>query len=247
MVGESKSLGEIFREEREKKGLDLKKISSLLKVSYRYLEALENDTFDKINLSDFYKKAIIKKYANILGLNESNIIDLYYSQYEKKEDKIGIPFQSNDGSRCGWKYGIYILVVVILLITIFTSLKFQSRPITQKEPTYTLYSLSNQEESSYTYSLGSSNYTTTETIFSQNENTQSPTIKVVANDRTWIRVSNNEKIIYEGILKKGDTLTWTYTSLYFHIGNAGGIEIFYNDQSIGVLGKRGEVIKVKVP
>ena len=144
-------------------------------------------------------------------------------------------------------YVIIAVVVVILLTTIFISSYFQSRSITQKEPTYTLYSISNQQESSYTYFLGSFTYTSTETIFPQGENTLSSTIKVCANERTWIRVFNDEKIIYEGILNKGDTLTWTYTSLYFHIGNAGGIEIFYNEQSMGVLGKRGEVIKVKVP
>lgn len=234
MVKESKTLGEILREEREKKGLSLREISDFLKVSYRYLKALEDDEYDKVNLAEIYKKGILKKYVKFLGLSEDEIIKIYTTQYKTKIEE-GLPKLAKS-ERCSWKYGVYLVVIFIIFLTLFLTANF-NQPETPKNAKTDIRNYELTMTETYTESSSEANFTHTFT----------DTIKVVALDRVWLRVSYNNNTIYEGTLKKGDTLTWTYTPLYFHIGNAGGLEIYYNDNSLGVLGKKGEVIKIKVP
>ncbi len=235
MVKESKTLGEILREEREKKGLSLKEVSDSLKITYRYLKALEDDEYDEVNLAETYKRGILKKYAKFLGLSEDEIIKIYTAQYKIKiEGSLPKPIKPE---RCSWKYGVYLVVIFIIFLTLFLTAKFNQHEVPKNAKTdIKNYELTITE----TYTESSVNKTTF-------THTLTNTIKVVAVDRVWLKVSYNNDTIYEGTLKKGDTLTWTYTSLYFHIGNAGGIEIYYNDNSLGVLGKKGEVIKIRVP
>ncbi|ACK42739.1 MULTISPECIES: helix-turn-helix domain-containing protein [Dictyoglomus] len=234
MVEESKTLGEILREEREKRGLSLREVSDSLKISYRYLKALEDDEYDKVNLAEIYKKGILKKYVKFLGLFEDEIFKIYTAQYKTKIEE-SLPKLAKS-ERCSWKYGVYLIVIFIIFLTLFLTAKFNQRETPKNVRTdIRNYELTMTE--TYTESNSEVNFTHTFT----------DTIKVVAVDRVWLRVSYNNNTIYEGTLKEGDTLTWTYTPLYFHIGNAGGLEIYYNDNSLGVLGKKGEVIKIKVP
>lgn len=242
MVKESKTLGEILKEERSRKGLDLKEISEKLKISYRYLKYLEDDLYDKVNLSEFYKKGILRKYAKFLALDENEILRLYYSQY-KSENVMIKPIEPQK-QKSFWKFGIYLVVFLIILATLYLSINISNR---QKMSQSLVETYTNEEY--YTSTLEDT-LTYTESIEKPiSENLVSSTsIKVIAHDKVWMRVmSDDNKILYEGILKKGDSITWTYSSLYFHIGNAGDLEIFYNDKSLGVLGKKGEVIKIKVP
>ena len=63
------------------------------------------------------------------------------------------------------------------------------------------------------------------------------------NSRSWIQVYADEKEVYEGFPKVGETLTWqAERKLSFKAGNAGGVELTQNGRSLGTLGKNGEVI-----
>ena len=246
MVRESKSLGEILREERERKGLSLKEVANLLKISYRYLKHLEDDEYDKVNLAEVYKKGILRKYSNFLGLDEGEIIKVYNTQYQiEKEESSPEPVKPKKSSL---KYIAYFLVISIIFLTVFLTIKLNNKEVTSnnfKNRDITSYEMNLPE--SYTKTIENNKVEFSNEASVTNTNTFTNTIRVVALDRVWLRVSYEDKTIYEGILKEGDTITWTYTSLYFHIGNAGGLEIYYNDKNIGVLGKKGEVVKLRVP
>jgi len=247
MVRESKSLGEILREEREKKGLSLKEVANLLKISYRYLKHLEDDEYDKVNLAEVYKRGILRKYSNFLGLNEEEIIKIYNTQYQlEKEESSPKPVRPEKSSL---KYIAYFLVISIIFLTVFLTVKLNNKEVMSnnfKNRDITSYEINIPESYTKTIESGKVDEIGNE-VSVTNTNTFTNTIKVVALDRVWLRVNYEDKTIYEGILKRGDTITWTYTSLYFHIGNAGGLEIYYNDKNIGTLGKKGEVVKLRVP
>ncbi|ACI19529.1 helix-turn-helix domain-containing protein [Dictyoglomus thermophilum] len=247
MVRESKSLGEILREEREKKGLSLREVANLLKISYRYLKHLEDDEYDKVNLAEVYKRGILRKYSNFLGLNEEEIIKTYNTQYQLEKEESSPELVKPKKSSL--KYIAYFLVISIIFLTVFLTVKLNNKEVMSnnfKNRDITSYEINIPE--SYTKTIESSKVDEIGNEVSvTNTNTFTNTIKVVALDRVWLRVNYEDKTIYEGILKRGDTITWTYTSLYFHIGNAGGLEIYYNDKNIGTLGKKGEVVKLRVP
>ncbi|QNQ80732.1 helix-turn-helix domain-containing protein [Lactobacillus sp. PV034] len=80
-------IGDKLRKAREEKGMSLKDIEKITKIQYRYLEALENNDFDQLP-GDFYARAFIKQYAQVVGLNGNELLnDLHADVPESKPEE----------------------------------------------------------------------------------------------------------------------------------------------------------------
>jgi cytoskeleton protein RodZ len=66
------SIGEILRRERLKRNLELGEIAQELKISSRFLEAIEAGQFDKLP-GGVFTKSFIVQYARLLGLDAEEI------------------------------------------------------------------------------------------------------------------------------------------------------------------------------
>src|SRR5215471_6709599 len=62
------TVGETLRRERLKRNLGLLEVSRELKISERFLEAIENEDFDKLP-GGVFARAFVRQYAGLLGLN----------------------------------------------------------------------------------------------------------------------------------------------------------------------------------
>jgi len=71
-----KSIGQIIREERIRKNIQLIDASSKTKLKVAYLEAIENNDFDKLP-APIYAKNFIRIYANFLGLDGVELAKMY--------------------------------------------------------------------------------------------------------------------------------------------------------------------------
>ena len=67
-------VGDTLRRERLKRKLDLEDISRELKISTRFLQAIENDQYDKLP-GGVFAKSFVRQYARLLGLDEEAIAD----------------------------------------------------------------------------------------------------------------------------------------------------------------------------
>ena len=65
-------VGETLRRERIKRNLDLDEISTELKISTRFLQAIENDQYDKLP-GGVFARSFVRQYARLLGLDEEAI------------------------------------------------------------------------------------------------------------------------------------------------------------------------------
>lgn len=72
-------IGEQLRKAREAKGLSISDIEKATKIQSRYLEAIENNDFDKLP-GDFYVRAFIRQYAQIVGLNGKELLSQYQGE-----------------------------------------------------------------------------------------------------------------------------------------------------------------------
>ena len=77
-------IGEQLRTAREAKGLSISDIEKATKIQGRYLEAIENNEFDKLP-GDFYVRAFIRQYAQVVGLDGKELL----SQYSGNIEEIG--------------------------------------------------------------------------------------------------------------------------------------------------------------
>jgi cytoskeletal protein RodZ len=65
-------IGETLRDERLRRNLDLEQISQELRISTRFLKAIESDQFDKLP-GGIFTKSFVRQYARLLGLDEEKI------------------------------------------------------------------------------------------------------------------------------------------------------------------------------
>src|SRR5580658_4437494 len=63
------SIGDTLRRERQKRNLDLAQVSLVLKISPRFLEAIEQENFERLPAGVF-AKSFVRQYARLLGLDE---------------------------------------------------------------------------------------------------------------------------------------------------------------------------------
>ena len=68
------AIGETLRRERLRRALDLETISRELKISSRFLEAIEAEKFDRLS-GGVFTKAFVRQYAHYLGVDEEEIVN----------------------------------------------------------------------------------------------------------------------------------------------------------------------------
>jgi len=66
------AIGEKLRRERLQRKLGLEQVSRELKISHRFLEAIEDDQFDKLP-GGVFAKSFVRQYARLLGLDEEEL------------------------------------------------------------------------------------------------------------------------------------------------------------------------------
>jgi len=70
------SAGEHLRVKREKLGVPLEEVARVTRIARGYLKALEDDDYDRLP-SAAYAKGFLRVYAQYLGLNEEDVLELY--------------------------------------------------------------------------------------------------------------------------------------------------------------------------
>src|ERR1700743_2975564 len=68
--------GEHLRREREMRGVSLGEISAATRISTRFLEAIENDQWDRLP-GGVLNRGFIRSIARFLGLDEESLIAEY--------------------------------------------------------------------------------------------------------------------------------------------------------------------------
>lgn len=77
-------IGDKLRSAREAKGLSIEDIEKATKIQGRYLTAIEKNDFDKLP-GDFYVRAFIRQYAQIVGLDGKKLLSEYHEDIPKAE------------------------------------------------------------------------------------------------------------------------------------------------------------------
>lgn len=67
---------------------------------------------------------------------------------------------------------------------------------------------------------------------------------ITVTQRTWVRVSVDEEVVFEGQAEPGNLLQYTgQQSVVVIAGNGAALDVTYNGQAIGPLGERGEAVQ----
>lgn len=80
-------IGEKLSEARKDKGMSISDVEKITKIQSRYLTAIEENDYDKLP-GDFYVRAFIRQYANVVGLDGKQLLESYQQEVpEAKPDE----------------------------------------------------------------------------------------------------------------------------------------------------------------
>ncbi|MEK7611235.1 MAG: RodZ domain-containing protein [Patescibacteria group bacterium] len=127
MVSNMRTVASILKKVREQKGLTLEQAQQDLKIHPRFLQALEEGTYE-IFSSPVHLKGFLKNYAEYLGLNVEQILAFWRREYDEEKGKkrtleispLSSPFSITPGIVVG-------VFTVVLVLAFFLYLAFAYR------------------------------------------------------------------------------------------------------------------------
>lgn len=220
-------IGQTLKKRREELGLDLERISKTTRIRYEYLKAIENEAFDKlpVEVVEVYVKGYIREYAKILSIDPQPIIDAYMQQISPPEKK-EIPQKETLQEKPKAQYIVFVLLSVLIGASIL----------------FILYLFTPEKRKT----IAPPSETKKEIV--EAEHGIPHTLEVVAEDTTWLVVTIDGTMTKEILLNPAESVKWNAQKGFsLKIGNAGGIKLIFDGKDIGPVGKKGEVITIKLP
>jgi cytoskeletal protein RodZ len=86
----STPFGEQLKRERELRGVSLEEVATATRIAPRFLEALENEQWDKLP-GGVFNRGFIRAVARYLGLDEDNLVSEYALQTKGRTDPGVVP------------------------------------------------------------------------------------------------------------------------------------------------------------
>lgn len=83
-------IGNVLKEAREAQGCSIEEVSERTKIKCRYIQALEEESFDVLP-GRVYAKGFLRSYARFLGLSSEELIDRFEKQYKDLHSHGGTP------------------------------------------------------------------------------------------------------------------------------------------------------------
>jgi len=254
-----KDIGNFLREKREEKGISLTEVEKDLKIRKKYLQNLEEGNIDIIP-GKTYLVGYLRNYGKYLGIDEENInqiIQTYNNLEKRKVDLKKIKEENSyikkrDRSKFKKKsfyfpikyiyLTSFVLIIFIGLLLLSRSLKeAQNFPVPSPE-------IENNTGINMEENVNDINTLTGEAIESEAEaiiaeypaqedilEEKLPVLKLIAQDKAWLRIFSEDKIIFEGILFENEEFLWeTEQALEIITEYPIKIETYYNDEIIDI-------------
>jgi cytoskeletal protein RodZ len=238
-----KTHNSLLKTTREAKGLTLDIVHEATKIPLDALKAIE-EGYSVRMLTPFYYRGFLKIYAEFLGLDPVEVLSRYEVQKPKPVAAPSSRFDGSTGSPLGQSKreifspknrsmmvraaGIVLAVVVVLKVggcAVYNTLyAFKKHPAIRSAAA--VKKIQRAEEPAASRS---------QIIKIQNGAKVSLAVRVPRN--TWIRVKTDDKIVFEGRMKKGTMENWSAREQIEISGkNINELDLEVNGRHIGPLG-----------
>jgi cytoskeleton protein RodZ len=261
------SLGENLRREREMRGVTLQEISAATKISVRFLQALENEDFGQLP-GGIFTRSFIRAYAKYLGLDEERVLAEYHLAVPARSDLdiTHIAAHRPDAKPEGARGPVLAVLVSALLLTggfllyRYTRASAERQRATQAPAGAVQLAETPAPPADTTAPAIDS--VTASTVPTPGTSAEAGTagpgpeapppvipapesgliLQVAATERAWIAVDADGKMAMQRILAPGEIETLrARDSFDVTTGNALGVVLTLNGETLKPLGRRGEV------
>lgn len=239
-----RNIGEIFRAEREARGMSYKDVEVATGIRAAYVAAIENGEYKRLP-GEVFLRGFIRSYAGCLGLNPDEMIGFYKQEREQelpKEEKQGGTAEKEAAQQpqVGDKQS---------LLAAFRLLPIALAALTAGAVIYGGYFLlSSLRPAADTVKAPVIQSATTAIAPAVTGNATLPTVQSMViqaqfTEACWVQVVVDGKEVFEGMAEAGKSFTWSGKTIEMHLGNAGAAVVQANGQPAGRLGERGEVVR----
>ena len=243
------TVGQKLREERIRQGKEIKPIADELRISSRYIQAIEAENWDQLP-SGFFGRSFIRQYAMVLGLDPSEYENAIPSEAPVEEP---VQTQALVHQRKSWDIAVPPLVAPrgkgIFDLKMWAAVAGLVMAIVAGSNLYTWY-----EESHYGKPIQKVAQTSKaeavlaeptsklESSYGLGKAEGLLSLSVAATEATWLEISSNGQRLFSGLLEVGQSQKFDKTeSARMVVGNAGGVVIRRSGRDIGPIGERGQV------
>jgi cytoskeletal protein RodZ len=244
-------LGDLLRESREQLGLDLSDVEASTRIKRSYLEALEDENFDQLP-NRVAARGFLRNYAAAVSLDAGYVLELY--DHESGQSILGRRAGLGDGIELKSiamtpppRFSPDLLIGFLMLTALLGIILFY---------VYQEYLLPLDMQSESGLSVPTSEAaialptptplpteTPTPTVTPTPLYYTGVTVELLINDESWLQVLVDEAKAFEGVLQPGEQRHWTGDrQVAVRAGNAGGVEIVVNGQSMGLMGEPNQVV-----
>lgn len=230
---------------RTAKGWELDEIVAKTQITKRILVAIEQGQVENLPES-FYTKALIKKYANVLGVSDvPDYTDIELDATTKGRSSLKLNFGRFLPKWQLRSRHLYLLYLILVGVAVKGIATVVDNPSTTENPILFTETDISQNTSTSIPNSSSSNSTSQLVTESNTTISDSVVVDVSVKELCWLKVVVDGKVEFEGILNAGINRSWTgKETVTIVAGNAGGIVVTYNKGQGQILGEPGEVEEV---
>ncbi|OHE22717.1 MAG: hypothetical protein A2X92_01525 [Syntrophus sp. GWC2_56_31] len=263
-----------LKADREARGFSLNDIFCATRISLINLTALESWDFDRLP-PPVYTRNFIRKYAQAIGVDEQPILNRYemhLDSFKPPSEETETKKPRPNSRRYFFLFGSLTIAIVAGILVypldlhdqfsrfFFSAQSGKSAPSTEPGPA----PLIEPSVLSQTNPLPESQPVITTTTaamvstpvpevpaappLSQNVSEKALHLIIEAKELTWARITEDHHSSSQVLLKPGERIERRASDFFeLDIGNAGGIDLIFQGKPLGSIGKRGQVIHMRLP
>ena len=242
----SLSFGRYLQDIRLSKGISLETVAEETRIRIDNLLLIEGENHDKLP-DEVFVKGFLRAFAKAIGADGDEAVRRYQMRLKvvqklaKSEADLKMP--------AGKFWRRLLFCIVALLGLIFLSV-FALSVFKKYSPTEPLNPDIEQPagiEGKEKVAL-EPRYDTKPAIDETIIKPEKLILKITAIEETWMKIIIDDQKPNEYFLKPGDQVELKATLGYnLFIGNAGGVQLLLNNESVSVPGKSGQVVNLKIP
>jgi cytoskeleton protein RodZ len=235
-----KSIGEILREGRLHQRLSVAECAKRTHISPRYIEALEEERWSDLP-SESHRMGFLRLYARFLGVYSEDMIQTYHqTQQPAQIDKpvqLPKPPRAKSVSNVTWPRLSFLLV---LALGALWGLYHGVRHYRPASVDLSWLKVRNP---------GHATAPATSRLVTPRREIQVQHVRARADADSWLRVVDNNQLIFEGILPAGAVKEWSGPGPFrIKVGNVNSVAIYWNEQPVNVkAATRGNVADLRLP
>jgi cytoskeletal protein RodZ len=241
---ESCSFGLYLQSIRLAKNITLQKVAEETRIANSNLKLIEKEDIESLPDAVFVK-GFLRSYAQAIGADENEAVRLYEARLDMESRLEEAGHIAPQSALLPWRNLFLSIVAVLGLIALsLYGVSYFQHQTTQMEKVETPAGGSEHSQGAPAADQSASD-AKKET---PPETRTNLVLQITAIEDTWVKIIVDNQEPKEYNLRPGDQVEENATEGYnLLIGNAGGLELKLNGESVKISGKDGEIVNIQLP